>query len=275
MRPQVSQLARWLCLLPFLAFALFPLYWLAKVALTPTSLLYTEGIRGWPSVTTWQHLLAVWNAGPFPRYFLNSLLVSLSAAVAATLVAALAAYGLARWHFRGKGLVNLFLLLTQMFSVMLIIVPITKLFAAWGLNDSLGGLFILYAALNLPFAIFLMRAFLEALPPDIEEAALIDGYTRLGALRDVLLPLSLPGLGATLGFVFVEAWSELFLAVTLINSESSKTLPVGLLTSISRLGINWGEMAAAGILALLPALLFFALIERFLVSGLTSGAVKG
>ena len=262
--------------LAIFAFAtLFPLYWVMKIAVTPTSLLYSEGLRWWPSVASFEHFGKVWQWAQFPDYFRNSVVVSLSSALLATTLAALGGYALSRRQFRGRAVVSLFLLLTQMFSAMLIIVPLTKLFTASGMINSLLGLGLAYAAFNLPFAIFLMRSFFDALPAELEEAAAIDGFGRFEMLARILLPLALPGLGATLGFTFVEAWSELFLALTLINDEARKTLPTGLMSFITKLGINWGEMSAAGLIALAPACLFFVLVERFLVSGLTAGAVKG
>jgi multiple sugar transport system permease protein len=270
-----ASVLRPLAIVVFAVGTLFPLYWVVKIAVTPTSLLYSEGLRWWPSVASLDHFTKVWSWAQFPDYFENSVVVSFGSAAVATTLAALGGYALSRWQFRGRGAVTLFLLLTQMFSAMLIIVPLTKLFAASGLINSLFGLGLAYAAFNLPFAIFLMRSFFDALPAELEEAAAIDGFDRLETLARVLLPLAAPGLGATLGFTFVEAWSELFLALTLINDEARKTLPTGLMSFITKLGINWGEMSAAGLVALVPACLFFVLIQRFLVSGLTAGAVKG
>jgi multiple sugar transport system permease protein len=274
-RPASASFLRGLALAGFLVGTLFPLYWVLKIAVTPTSLLYSEGLRWWPSVASFDHFVQVWRWAQFPTYFKNSVIVALSSSLLATMLAALAGYALSRWRFRGRESVTLFLLLTQMFSAMLIIVPLTRLFAAGGLIDSLAGLILAYAAFTLPFAVFLMRAFFDGLPVDVEEAASIDGFGRIEMLTGVLLPMVLPGLGATLGFVFVEAWSELFLALTLINGEAEKTLPTGLMSFITKLGINWGEMSAAGMIALLPACLFFAVVQRFLVAGLTAGAVKG
>lgn len=259
----------------FVAGTAFPLFWMVKIAVTPTALLYTEGLRWWPSAPTLAHFVQVWRWAQFPDYFRNSVVVALCSAALAATLAALAGYALSRWRFRGASLVNLFLLLTQMVSAMLFLVPLTRLYAATGLINSLAGLVLAYTAFNLPFAIFLMRSFFDAVPPELEEAASIDGFSRLETLSGVVLPLAAPGLGATLGFVFVESWSELFLALTLINDEAKKTLPAGLLSFITKLGINWGEMSAAGLIALVPACLFFAVIQRFLVTGLTTGAVKG
>jgi multiple sugar transport system permease protein len=144
-----------------------------------------------------------------------------------------------------------------------------------GLVDSLTGLILVYTAYNAPFATFLMQSFFEGIPKDLEEAAMIDGCTRFQALRRVIVPLTLPGMGATLGFVFTAAWSELLFALMLMSSEEKMTFPVGLLTFVSKFSVDWGQMTAAAVLALVPVCIFFAMIQRYLVQGLTAGAVKG
>ncbi len=266
---------RWLGLSLYLGFALFPLYWLLKIALTPTRLLYSEGVRLWPSATTLAHFAQVWTTTQFPRYFWNSAQVALGAATLATLAGALAGYALSRWEFRGKASVSFVLLVTQMFAVMLMIVPLNRMLSGVGLNDSLLGLAVVYAALNVPFATFLMQSFVDAIPKDLEEAAMIDGCTRFQAMVKVVFPLTLPGLAATAGFAFTAAWSELFLALVLINREADKTIPPALLSFITKFSVDWGQMAAASVLLLIPVCLFFAFVQRYLVAGLTSGAVKG
>lgn len=266
---------RWLGLSMYLAFALFPLYWLLKIAVTPTRLLYSEGVRLWPSATTVAHFSQVWTNTDFPRYFWNSAQVALGAAALATVAGALAGYALSRWEFRGKAAVSFVLLLTQMFAVMLMIVPLNRMLSGAGLNDSLAGLAVVYAALNVPFATFLMQSFVDAIPKDLEEAAMVDGCTRIQAMFKVVFPLTLPGLAATAGFAFTAAWSELFLAMVLINREVDKTIPPALLSFITKFSVDWGQMAAASVLLLIPVCAFFAFVQRYLVAGLTSGAVKG
>jgi multiple sugar transport system permease protein len=192
-----------------------------------------------------------------------------------TVIAAGAGYAFSRFRFRGRYAVMFILLLTQMFPLVMLIAPIYRLMAPLGLTDNLVGLVVVYTAFNTPFASFLMQSFFDGIPKDLEEAAMIDGCSRLAALRRVILPLTLPGLGATLGFVFTAAWSELLFALMLINSDSQKTFAVGLLTFVTKFSVDWGQMMAACVLALIPAVLFFLFIQRYLVQGLTAGAVKG
>ena len=259
----------------YVAFALFPLFWLVKVSLTPDDLLYSEGVRLWPSRTDFGHYASVITHTQFPLFFRNSTIVSTSTAALATLCAAAGGYAFSRFSFPGKLWIVGLLLVTQMFPLVMIIAPIFRLLAPLGLTNSLTGLIIVYTAFNVPFATFLMQSFFDAIPKELEEAAMIDGSTRLGALLRIVLPLTLPGLAATLGFVFTAAWSELLFALMLNSSESATTFPVGLLSFVSKFSVDFGQMMAAGVLALIPVCVFFFLIQRYLVQGLTAGAVKG
>lgn len=259
----------------YVAFALLPIYWTIKISVTPENLLYSEGIKLWPSHMTLKNYRTVLAASDFPRYFLNSLIVSISTALIVTAVASLAGYALSRFRFRGKAWVSLILLLTQTFPLVMVIPPIFRIMGQLGLTDNLYGLIVIYTAFNIAFATFLMQSFFDGVPKDLEEAAMIDGCTRVMALRRIILPLTLPGMGATVAFVFTAAWSELLFALMLINSEAQKTFSVGLLTFIGKFAVDWGQMMAASVMALIPVCIFFAFLQRYLVTGLTAGAVKG
>ncbi|MDP2697556.1 carbohydrate ABC transporter permease [Thalassospira sp.] len=265
----------YLMIAAFVAFALFPLFWLLKVSVTPNDILYTEGVRMWPSRITWDNYAFVLTKSSFPHFFLNSVIVSGSTAFITTIIAAMTGYAFSRFAFRGKVVIIALMLITQMFPLVMLIAPIFRILAPLGLTDSLTGLIIVYTAFNVPFATFLMQSFFDGIPRDLEEAAMIDGNTRFEAFRKIILPLTLPGVAATLGFVFTAAWSELLFALMLVSSESASTFPVGLLSFVSKFSVDFGQMMAAGVLALVPACLFFLLIQRYLVQGLTAGAVKG
>lgn len=262
-------------LLPYLLFALFPLYWLIKVSITPKDLLYSEGVSYWPSRTTFQNYYSVLMNSDFPLYFKNSIIVSLSTSVLVTVLAALTGYAMSRFRFRGKPLIYGLLLITQMFPIVMLVAPIFKIMASLSLTNSLSGLVLVYSAFNLPFAIFLMQSFFDAIPTELEEASMMDGSSRFYAFRHILVPVTLPGIAATLGFVFTAAWSELLLALMLISQSDSSTFPVGLLNFVSKFSVDFGQMMAASVLALIPAGIFFFAIQKFLVQGLTAGAVKG
>ncbi len=271
----VSIVAHRLAILAYVVFALFPLYWLLKVSVTPNKLLYSEGIRMWPSRTSFEHFDFVLKHSEFPTFFKNSLIVSGSTAVIVTVLASLAGYAMSRFNFRGKYWIVTLMLLTQMFPLVMLVAPIFKILSPMGLTNSLTGLVIVYTAFNVPFATFLMQSFFDGIPKDLEEAAMIDGATQFVAFRQIILPLTLPGIAATLGFVFTAAWSELLFSLMLISGNDAATFPVGLLSFVSKFSVDFGQMMAAGVLALIPAGLFFLLIQRYLVQGLTAGAVKG
>ena len=258
----------------YLVFALFPLFWLLRIALTPDALLYSEGTTLWPSATTFANFAYVIEQSPFPVFFANTVLVSLGTAAVVTVLAAGIGYAFSRFRFPGKRWVMIFLVITQLFPLVMVITPLYQLLAPLGLVNSRLGLIVAFSAFNLPFAAFLMHSFFEGIPAELEQAAMIDGCTRFQALVRIVLPLMLPGIGATLGFVFTAAWSELLFSLMLISSEAKKTFAVGLLGFVGKSGVDWGQMMAAATLALIPPAIFFTFIQRYLVGGLTAGAIK-
>jgi len=264
----------WLVRAAYLVLALFPLFWLVRIALTPDDLLYREGTTLWPSEVTLANFAYVIEESPFPVFFANTVIVSLGTAAVVAVLAAGIGYAFSRFSFRGKHALMVFLVVTQLFPLVMVITPLYQLLAPLGLVNTRIGLIVVFSAFNLPFAAFLMHSFFEGIPRELEQAAMIDGCTRFQALLRIVLPLMLPGIGATLGFVFTAAWSELLFSLMLISSEAKKTFAVGLLSFVGKSGVDWGQMMAAATLALIPPAIFFTLIQRYLVGGLTAGAVK-
>ena len=265
----------YLLIAAYVLFALFPLFWLVKVSITPNSLLYSEGVRLLPSRVSLEHYASVLSHTQFPMYFRNSVIVSVATSFVVALFATSAGYGFSRFKFHGKAWIVGMMLVTQMFPLVMIIAPIFKILSPLGLTNSLTGLVVVYSAFNVPFASFLMQTFIDAVPRDLEEAAMLDGATRLGAAWRVVIPLTLPGLAATMGFVFTAAWGELLFALMLNSSSDASTFPVGLLSFVSKFSVDFGQMMAAGVLALVPVCVFFVFMQRYLVQGLTAGAMKG
>ncbi|PIE34883.1 sugar ABC transporter permease [candidate division KSB3 bacterium] len=259
----------------FLLAAIFPLYWIFVTSIKNAAETYSFPVSYWPRHPTIQNYVYLFQSMNFGRYLWNSLSASLSAASVALLIASLSGYVMARKDFRGKGLVLFLLFFTQMIPGFMLMGSLYILMAPLRLVNSLGVLIILYTNMMIPFASIMMRGFFERIPPSLEDAALIDGCSQLQALFRIILPVTLPGLAATFSFAFVNCWNELFLAIMFLDREMKKTLPVGLNSFIAKADINWGAMSAGAVIALLPTVLIFAFAQKYIVQGLTQGAVKG
>jgi arabinogalactan oligomer/maltooligosaccharide transport system permease protein len=235
----------------------------------------------WPTAPSLDNFRTVVGAadGAKARLFLtqvgNSLLVSLATALIAVVIATPAAYALARFDFVGQKASLRTLLATQLFPTVASAVPLYLLLDALNLLDSRSGLVLVYAASAIPFALFQLRASFQAVPPELEEAAMVDGATRFGAFRLVAVPAIRPALAVTALFAVMSSWNEFVLAATLLSRESAFTLPVVLQRYVGEYDAAWGPFAAGSILVSLPVMGIFYVLQRHLVAGLTSGAVKG
>jgi arabinogalactan oligomer / maltooligosaccharide transport system permease protein len=261
-------------------FAVYPLLWVVSVALSPGAM--SDHARALPlpehpSLDSFSAVLGLHDGRTaiFARQVINSLAVSLLTAAVAVGVATPAAYALARFDFVGKSAGLRTLLATQMFPAVASAVPLYLLLETLHLLDSRTGLILVYASTAVPFAIFQMRGAFEAVPVDLEEAAMVDGASRAEAFWKVALPAVRPAIAVTALFAFMSAWNEFILAATLLSRESAFTLPVVLQRYVGEHDTAWGPFAAGAILVSVPVMALFYVAQRQLVAGLTAGGVKG
>jgi multiple sugar transport system permease protein len=211
---------------------------------------------------------------PFSTYTLNSFVVASSATLITLFAGSLAAFAFSRFQFPGKKVFLLVFLLSQMLPGASVIIPLFQFMNVVGLYDTHLGLILVHSALLLPFVIWLLYGFFQGIPREVEDAALIDGCSRLTALRRVILPLALPGIGATALFAFLGSWNEFFFALILTSSDSTKTIPVGIGLFVGEYLDIWNQMAASAVLFSLPPLILYALMRKTFVKGLSAGAIK-
>jgi N,N'-diacetylchitobiose transport system permease protein len=253
----------------------FPVYWMAATALKPSGdiLSYTPHVLPWPM--TFEHFGTAVTRPFFVDYLRNSLVVVLAAVLLSILTAALAALAVARLRWRGKRAYLLLIVLAQTAPLEALLIPAFLVLRDAGLLNRLPALVLTYFMVTLPFTVWTLRGFVAAIPVELEEAAMTDGCTRLGAYRRVVFPLLAPGLVATSVFAFITAWNEFMFALVIMQEQDKLTLPVWLATFRTAFGTDWGGTMAASTLFTLPVLVFFLLVQRRLVSGLSAGAVKG
>jgi arabinogalactan oligomer / maltooligosaccharide transport system permease protein len=214
-------------------------------------------------------------SGNFVIWLLNSLKIGVMTTVVGLALAAPAAYAVSRWQFIGKQGLLLFFLITQMFPAVLLIVPLYILFAQLGLLDNILGLVVAYATTALPFSVWMLKNFFDTVPKELDEAARVDGLGPFQTFWRVVLPLTLPGVAVVAFFNFMAAWNEFMMAYTFLQSDANLTLAVGIQRYVNQFGADWQYLAAAAVLITLPVLIIFMWVQRYLVTGLTGGSVKG
>lgn len=228
-----------------------------------------------PMIWNWHNYIDIWKAAPVFRYFLNSLAVAGGATAIAIICGIPAAYALSRFKFKGKGIFMGAIIMSQMFSPVVLLVGIYKLMVMINLNNNIIGLILLNAAFNQAFAVWLLRGTFVSISPDMEQAAKLDGCSTIGALMKVTLPMAAPGIITALIFVFINAWNEYTIALTLISTDILKPITVGINVFYGFNFIQWQYLFATSLVATIPVIILFLLIEKHLVGGLTSGGVKG
>ena len=211
----------------------------------------------------------------FLIYFVNSITVATSATLLTIVIATLAAYGITRFRFTGREYIAGGMLFTYMFAPILIVVPFYILMKNYGLINTKLGLVLAYTTFSLPFSMWLLRSFFQSIPLDLEEAAMTDGASRPQAVVRVIVPLAFPGVSAGSIFTFIVAWNDYLFARVLTSANDMKTLPIGMNDLYNATITDWGMMMAGGVVVTVPALVFFIMIQRYLISGWGAGAIKG
>ncbi|MEU4420299.1 ABC transporter permease subunit [Actinoplanes sp. NPDC024001] len=271
----VSSVGSGVALAGLLVFVLFPMYWIAVTAFKSESQVVMRTDDLWPTPWTLEQFGALFTNQPFGRWYLNTLLISGASTVVALLCAVLGGYALARLRFRGAQGFTVTVLLTYVMPGALLFIPLYQLLIRVRLTDSLWALVLTYPTFTLPFATWLLAGYFASIPADLEDAALVDGCSRVQAFGRVVLPLAKPGLLAVALFTLTNAWNEFLFAFVFVTKDEYKTLPVGMQSMIAGDVVPQGQLAAASLLVSLPVVIMYAFGQRFLTEGLTAGAVKG
>lgn len=272
----LGALLKYLTLAVIMIVVLFPIYWMVITGFKNRLELTTYPPTLFPRTFILDNYKEAFSHSDIPRYMLNSVIVVSISTLISLIFGTLAGYSLARFPFTPgfKKNISFWILSTRMLPPIVTIIPIFLIFKELQLLNTYLGMIIVYTGFTLPFTVWMMRAFVREVPVDLEEAAMVDGDTRLTALLRIVLPLTAPGLVATAIFALILVWNEFLFALILTTTSSAITLPVGISGFVSQFEVLWGQMSAVGTVAIIPILVFTFAVQRYLVRGLTLGAVK-
>ncbi|OXM86741.1 carbohydrate ABC transporter permease [Paenibacillus rigui] len=262
-------------LLVAMLFTLLPFYWTIITSLKHEVDITRLPIQYLPSPFTFENYKIAWDTVGFSIFFKNSLFVSLSTVVIVLVLSVLTGYALSRFQFRGKRAFLLLLLCTQFIPGAMLLIPLFMIFKTFGMISNPLSLIITYSTFQLPFNSILMSGFVTNIPEQLEEAAMVDGCSRLKAVFLVIFPILLPGIVATTVFTFIGAWNEFLFGLMLINKPQFFTLPIGLRYMQGEYNMAYGALAAGSVISLLPVVVLFAFVQKYMVQGMSAGAVKG
>ena len=258
----------------FAVVVLLPILWMLSTSFKIESETIIIPPRWIPETFTIEAYQRLWEEYPFLTYFKNSIIIVLGSVIVSVAFACLAGYGVTRFKFKGKKGFTTFLLVTQMFPSIMLLIPYYKLLDTYGLNDSLLGMTLVYISFTIPFCTWMMIGFFKTIPTSLDEAAIIDGCSRWKVFLKVILPLTLPGIASSAIYAFITVWNEYMFAQTLLISPELKTLPLGIAELNGFYKILWNDMMAASVIASIPLVILFVFMQKYFVSGLTAGAVK-
>jgi multiple sugar transport system permease protein len=271
----VLPLAQATILAALVAFALAPIVWTLLTSVKLERDVTTPVMQYLPAHPSLDNYASILGSSDFPILMRNSVVVASLTIVLSMSFGVLAGYSLSRLKFRARRGVLVFYLLVRMFPAVLMLIPLFIIMAELHLLDTHLGLAVAYTTFALPLVIFVMKNFFDAVPTDLEDAARVDGCSRLGVLVRIMLPLTLPGLGVTALLVFISSWNEFLFALMFTTTNASRTWPVGLQLLVGKFTLPWGKLAAGGIITILPIVVAYLFMGRTLIRGLTAGGVKG
>lgn len=266
---------RYLLVLALIVIAGFPVYWMIVTALATNAQLYGSGQVPWPQLQNLPALVAALGAVPVVSWLINSSVIAAGTAVLSLILGACLGYALSRFRFRGRGLVSFLLFMTQVLPEATLLVPLYAMFISLGLLNNLLGLILANVGFACPVAAFVLKGAMDAIPYEIEESAAIDNCPRIGVLTMIVLPLIMPSLAAAAVIAFFAGWSEYLFASTFLLDRSLWPASVGLASFVGQIETPLPTVMGAALLFSIPAIVFFLLVQRRIVAGLTAGAVKG
>jgi multiple sugar transport system permease protein len=258
-----------------LLLVLFPFYWMTITSFKSEDQMRSLVSMFWPSPVVLDNYYQLLTRTDFAVWFRNSAVVAVSSTLLATAVGTIGAYALARLRFMGRAFMSSAVLITYLVPPSILFIPLYAQIRMLGLSDSLAGLIAAYPSFTVPFVTWLLMGYFESIPVELEEAAMIDGATRFGAFRRVILPLAAPGLLAAGLYAFTQAWNEFLYALVFITDVKQRTLPVGLSSFITGDVYGWGYLMAGAVLTTLPVIAVYIYLQKYMVEGLTAGGVKG
>lgn len=259
----------------FIAITLAPFYWILVTSLKTSTEVFARPITYWPRELTFDNYRYLFVDLGFDGYFMNSLIVSISTTCIVSILALIGGYAMSRYRFKGKGMVYVLLLFTQMFPAVVLMIPLFETMNKLRLINTLLSLIITCSVTNLPFCLFMMMGYYNSIPRSLEEAAQVDGCSLLGAVFRVLLPTMRPSIVATGAYAFINSWNVFIYATAFITKKTKYTIPLALNIFQGEFNTNYSGLAAGCVVALIPVLVIFAFIQKNLAGGATSGAVKG
>jgi len=269
------KLGTYLSLLIGAVFVFFPIAWIISVSIRPNNLVFEYPASFIPKIFTLSAYLKVLTSSRVMRYFLNSYIVGMAVTLISAFLGIMAGYGLSRYNFYGKKSMSMFIVATQTIPKVVLLIPFFIMMVKLQLYNTMHGLIITYASFALPYSILMMEGYIDSIPKELDEAAIIDGASHFKTLWRIIVPIALPGIIATMIYTFILSWNEFVFVLTLIQNDALRTVPVGIALLKGETTYEWNMMMAMSVIGSLPVLILYLLGQRYFISGLSEGSVKG